>query len=300
MITPYLATPCYGGQCDVSYVQGLLGFTRLCVQKNIDAKINLQAGESLIARARNHLLACFRQTKCSHLAYVDADMGWRAQDLFDMMETGLPVVCGVYPKKGYDWERMLKTARMTHPLSTGTTDLGPDYAFKTGDEIRRRATVLNMKLRDEDVAAGKINRLKTPDGKVFIEADQGATGFMVMTRETVEKMVAAYPDRRCFDGVEEHYNLFAAGPDPAEDPTTRLRSLIRSGDHSTETVGQLAVELLGDRAKAPESTKYLGEDYAFCRLWTMIGGKVYLYPGAKLTHTGMATYEGNVDQIFTG
>ncbi len=283
-LSPYLATPCYGGLCDINYTYGLLDFMRTCLQRSIPAKVNLQAGESLIPRARNHLLACYRQTKCSHLAYVDADIGWRGQDLIDMMESGLPVVCGIYPKKGYDWERMMTEIRAGR--------------VATADEARQRAVNLCMHLRDEDIKSGHVPRLRTDDGKVFIEAARGATGFMVITRETVEKMIEAYPERRCFDGNEEHYNLFAAGPNPADDPITALRAAVRAGN-DPGAVGKLAVELLGDPT-APTKTAYLGEDYAFCQLWTMIGGKVYLYPGAKLSHTGSATYEGDINQIFKG
>lgn len=290
-ITPYVATPAYGGLCDATYVYGLCDFTRLCVERQIAAKVNILAGESLISRARNHLVSLYRKTKCSHLAYVDADMGWRGQDLIDMCESGLPVVCGIYPKKGYDWKRMLAEAR--------------SGKVETPEEMRRRAVIFNVRLKDEDVKAGKVTRLKTPDGKVFIEAARGATGFMVITRETIEKMIEAYPDRRCFDGAAEQHNLFAAGPDPAADPVFKLRALVRAGTATEEEIAQLAVELLSAAPIDPSDPSqnridYLGEDYAFCQLWTLIGGQIYLYPGAKLSHTGQATYEGDVEQLFTG
>jgi hypothetical protein len=284
-ITPYIATPAYGGQCDASYVYGLCDFTRLCVERSIAAKMYIQAGESLISRARNHIVTTFRRTKCSHLCFVDADMGWRGQDLFDMIESDLPVVCGIYPKKGYDWTRMFAETR------AGKTE--------TPEEMRRRAVIFNVRLKDEDVAAGRVTRLTTPEGKIFIEAARGATGFMVITRETIEKMIDAYPERRCFDGAEEHYNLFAAGPDPAADKTQQLRALIRDGATQNE-FAEAAIALLGDTPTPTENVDYMGEDYAFCRLWTMTGGKIYLYPGAKLTHTGQATFEGDVAQLFTG
>lgn len=36
-----------------------------------------------------------------------------------------------------------------------------------------------------------------------------------------------------------------------------------------------------------------GEDYSFCERWRRIGGKVWVYPDALMTHTGMKTWEGN-------
>jgi len=44
---------------------------------------------------------------------------------------------------------------------------------------------------------------------------------------------------------------------------------------------------------------YLGEDIAFCNLWTKIGGKIYADAKTSLTHYGGHAYKGSLDQIFT-
>lgn len=42
----------------------------------------------------------------------------------------------------------------------------------------------------------------------------------------------------------------------------------------------------------PETKGYLSEDYAFCRLWSRIGGEIYLDAMSDLTHQGTKVYTG--------
>ena len=44
----------------------------------------------------------------------------------------------------------------------------------------------------------------------------------------------------------------------------------------------------------PDSKRFLSEDYAFCRRWRDMGGKVYADLLGKLDHLGQWTFEGNL------
>jgi hypothetical protein len=44
----------------------------------------------------------------------------------------------------------------------------------------------------------------------------------------------------------------------------------------------------------PDSGRYLSEDYAFCRLWRDIGGKVWVDLECKLNHLGQHMYRGDL------
>jgi hypothetical protein len=46
----------------------------------------------------------------------------------------------------------------------------------------------------------------------------------------------------------------------------------------------------------PESGRYLSEDYAFCRRWRDMGGKVYVDVDTPLQHLGQMAYSGNLFQ----
>ena len=43
----------------------------------------------------------------------------------------------------------------------------------------------------------------------------------------------------------------------------------------------------------PDSGRYLSEDYAFCRRWRDIGGKVFIDINSKLDHQGQHVWRGN-------
>lgn len=42
---------------------------------------------------------------------------------------------------------------------------------------------------------------------------------------------------------------------------------------------------------------YLSEDWTFCYLWRLMGGKVFADTGIKLDHTGYHKYEGNLEEL---
>lgn len=46
-----------------------------------------------------------------------------------------------------------------------------------------------------------------------------------------------------------------------------------------------------------EDDRYFSEDFAFCRRWRKIGGKVFICPDVRLKHTGAHTFEGSLMDI---
>jgi hypothetical protein len=48
----------------------------------------------------------------------------------------------------------------------------------------------------------------------------------------------------------------------------------------------------------PDTKRYLSEDYAFCRLWQKIGGKIYADIISGMTHMGSYSFKGNVATQF--
>ena len=49
----------------------------------------------------------------------------------------------------------------------------------------------------------------------------------------------------------------------------------------------------------PETKRYFGEDFAFCRLWKNIGGKLYAYIMDYITHVGEFQYTGRLYDEMT-
>jgi hypothetical protein len=49
----------------------------------------------------------------------------------------------------------------------------------------------------------------------------------------------------------------------------------------------------------PETGVYTSEDYFFCDLWRKQGGKIYLNPFIRLTHSGTYVFSGNLQKLGT-
>jgi hypothetical protein len=43
----------------------------------------------------------------------------------------------------------------------------------------------------------------------------------------------------------------------------------------------------------PDNGRHLSEDYAFCRRWQSVGGKVFIDARSRLSHQGLRTYTGD-------
>jgi len=88
----------------------------------------------------------------------------------------------------------------------------------------------------------------------WIEILDGPTGFMAIKREVFEKLEKAYPELDCKnDHQNRDFDTYNAVFDCMIDPDTR---------------------------------RYLSEDYAFCRRWQLIGGKIYADARTTLGHVG--------------
>ena len=102
----------------------------------------------------------------------------------------------------------------------------------------------------------------------LIKLKDAGTGFMIIKRSVIEKMIESYP--------ELYFN----------------NDLHLDAEFSKWTY------LFFDCMHEPETKRYLSEDYAFCRRWQQLGGEVWLDPIVKLDHIGHYTFNGNVSKMF--
>ena len=68
--------------------------------------------------------------------------------------------------------------------------------------------------------------------------------------------------------------------------------------HSGITTLLIGTMLFFDTMIEPDTKRYLSEDYAFCRLWQKIGGKIYADIASGMTHYGNYAFKGNVGTQF--
>ena len=104
----------------------------------------------------------------------------------------------------------------------------------------------------------------------FAEITAGPTGFMMIKREVFEKLAEKYPERQ-----------------------TVNKQLVGNKVETMEKGWYTFFETAQD----PENG-YLGEDIAFCRLWTNIGGKIYADTQTPLTHFGSHAFHGSLNMMF--
>ena len=97
----------------------------------------------------------------------------------------------------------------------------------------------------------------------FAEVLDGPTGFLMIHRSVFEKMFKQYPELNC---VNDHQN--------------------RDLEHYCAVF---------DCMIDPETRRYLSEDYAFCRRWQMMGGKIYADVQTTLGHVGNIRFIGSLE-----
>lgn len=89
----YIATPLYDGKVSHLYTLGAIDLA-----KTVEARYGFLVG-SYIGQNRERLTRDFLRSECSHLLWIDSDIGWVASDVFKLLAAELEVVSGVYTKR---------------------------------------------------------------------------------------------------------------------------------------------------------------------------------------------------------
>ena len=96
----HFGIPCYGGQitepCFTSFLRFILMASKMGLQWSLDTMVN----ESLVTRARNNLMAkMMTNTTATHFMFIDADIRFQPEAIFQMLACDKDVIGGLYPKK---------------------------------------------------------------------------------------------------------------------------------------------------------------------------------------------------------
>jgi hypothetical protein len=238
-----IATPCFGGMLSQVYVQSLIALMRYAPDHGFDIDFLLLGNDALITRCRNTIISEFlKHDRATHLLFVDSDIAFRPEHVERLLRADKELAAGLYPIKMLDWNNA--AAQPQENLET-VEELALHYVGRVCGDDREW------------------------DGP-FVTAEYAGTGFMMIQRTLVERMIAAYPEL-CYSGIH-------AWPRPAPTPSTQYALF----------------ECMID----PDNHSYLSEDYAFCWRWRRIGGKIWLDTAGRLTHVGHHAYAGNPAQRF--
>jgi hypothetical protein len=91
----FVATPLHDGRVHQPYTSGLLG----AWGSGLVQRWSCANGTSLM-RQRDTLVAEFLASDCTHLLWVDSDIGWHASHAEKLLESGRDFVAGCYARKG--------------------------------------------------------------------------------------------------------------------------------------------------------------------------------------------------------
>jgi len=248
----FIATPMYGGQCHGAYTKAIADLMILCTKYAIEAKLFFIFNESLVQRARNYLTDEFVRSGYDHMIFIDSDIHFEPQDVLVMMHFAatrddMDVVCGPYPKKAISWEK-IKVA-----VDKGYADVNPNILEEfVGDFVFNPADGVTQFRIDEPV-----------------EVKESGTGFMLITREALQKYDKAFPGQ-------------SYKPDH-----------VRTANFD----GSREIMAYFDCVICPVTKRYLSEDYMFCQWMRKAGGKVWLLPWMRLKHAGSYIFGGSLQSL---
>jgi len=205
----FVAAPMYGGQCAGMFCRSTNDLSAMAVHYGIDLRFYYLFNESLITRARNYCVDEFMRSDCTHMLFIDSDIGFDAKDVMTLLalmddNSEYDVLCGPYPKKCISWEKIKQAV----DLGVADDDANVLERF-VGDYVFN--------------PAGGQTQIKIDEP---VEVMESGTGFMMIRRSTFEKYAEAYPQywyrpdhvrTAAFDGSREIMMYFQADIDPISD-----------------------------------------------------------------------------------
>lgn len=285
----FVAAPMYGGQCAGMFARSIADLSALCTHYGIQVRFYFLFNESLITRARNYCADEFMRSGDTHMMFIDSDIGFNANDVIAMLalqddDSPFDILAGPYPKKCISWEK-IKTA-----VDKGFADENPGNLEKfVGDYVFNPANGTNSIPLNQPV-----------------EVLEAGTGFMMIRRNTFEKMAEAYPQQSYkpdhvrtehFDGTREIMAFFDT---PIDHKRTNINFELKkyledNPEASHEEILKFVVD--PNNGSRDYSKRYLSEDYMFCQWARNIGLKVWFCPWMQLQHVGMYVFGGSLADL---
>jgi len=203
---------------------------------------------SLVTQGRNLCVSNFLNKKeYTHMLFVDGDISFDPSSVVKLLKCDKDVVSIPYPMKTINWNKVHGRIKDNNISVEDLSKSGFTYPIKVEDQ------------QNINVSKG------------IMEVTHAPTGFMLIKKEAILKMVERYP----------HLKI--------KQPT------IMNGEaKDTENLWNF-FDTWFDQA----TNKYYGEDFAFCQKFRDIGGKCYCYIDDFITHVGEYSYEGKfIDELI--
>jgi hypothetical protein len=196
---PLIMTPSHDGTFFFTYVASVIQLMADAPHHGLPINFMFQAGDSLVTRARNHLVALFlSEPQWTHLMWIDADIGFSPEAFYRLLLSNHDIAAGIYPLKREDWP--------PEGVPAGTTEA--DFR-----QMYTRYTVNSGQASDPHVGLAI-------DADGFMAVREAPTGFMLIKRHVFERMRDAYPDLKYTPDMigsidpRHYYRFFDVAVDP--------------------------------------------------------------------------------------
>ena len=179
----------FGGNCTGMYTKSCLDLQKICDDNDIHVEFYYIFNESLITRARNYCVDKFLKSDCTHMMFIDGDIGFNAYDVIKLMimcepSRGLDIVTAPYPKKIISWDKVKHAVESGYANDNANvlSEFASQYAFNVAD---------NAKTFD----------LNTPT-----QVKETGTGFMMIHRTVFIDYASAYPHMAYVSDHQSNFN----------------------------------------------------------------------------------------------
>lgn len=247
----YVLTPCYGGLCHVNYINKIMETKDVLQSIGIQFVLQFIRNESLITRGRNNLTAkAMSDPEMTHILFIDSDITWEPIHIIKLIIADKELCGGIYPIKKYHWDRLTPenikkfSEKKNLPYNQGLTETQILYH-----------NLLHYNFNHLPNANGIQNNL--------MEIYTLATGFMMIQRVCIEKMIKAFPQYKYTDDCG-----------------------FLQGDENKFAYALFDCAIVNDH--------YFSEDWLFCHRWREIGGQIFVDITIDLWHTGQEDYTGRL------
>jgi len=165
-----IATPAFGEVFYTPYVQSIFRLMKVFQRRKWDSTFASIAYAD-IAESRNFLLTrWFDKTDATHLLFIDADMGYPAELVLDMVDFGKPVTGVVYPKRQIDIGRIAELSATGIPAARAIAR-GHNYILR-----RRRGLSISIPQTG------------------FMQVDGCGAGIFLIARSAIDTMLKKLPE----------------------------------------------------------------------------------------------------------
>lgn len=173
---PFFAFPVYDQSFTETFFMSVIN--TVSAFKDIGLTFSISTmGDSLISRSRNQLVAKFLSNpQATHLIFIDADIGFRFEDVLKMLWHDKKVITAAYPIKQILWDQVVENVKK---------DIHPEKLLENSVRF-----VVNA-------ASNENEQIKIENGLMRIY-DAG-TGFMIIKREVFLELIEQYPELKYED-----------------------------------------------------------------------------------------------------